>query len=131
MFPGSARAILRLTMFEDSWKPKPVPKDYVLVDELSEAAGVDRKSLQEWSRAGLLPRPQSSRGRGIVSKWPRIALEVAKVVRKYREQGFGLLEIRPYLIKAFGERILEVLPEPTIPTRKRGRKSATDSGSAT
>lgn len=117
-------------MFEDTWKPKPVPRDYVLVEELSEVAGVDRKSLLEWSRAGLLPKPQSSRGRGIVSKWPRIALELAKVVRKYREQGFGLLEIRPYLIKAFGERILEVLPEPTIPTRKRGRKTAAapDSG---
>ncbi|WAS94528.1 MerR family transcriptional regulator [Nannocystis punicea] len=117
-------------MFEDSWKPKPVPKDYVLVEELSEVAGVDRKSLLEWGRAGLLPKPQSSRGRGIVSKWPRIALELAKVVRKYREQGFGLLEIRPYLIKAFGERILEVLPEPTIPTRKRGRKPPAPSGSS-
>lgn len=124
MFAGTRRAILRAEMYEESWKPKPVPKDYVLVEELTEVAGVDRKSLLEWSRAGILPRPQSSRGRGIVSKWPRIALEIAKVVRKYREQGFGLLEIRPYLVKAFGERILEVLPEPTIPTRKRGKKTS-------
>lgn len=111
-------------MYEESWKPKPVPKDYVLVEELTEVAGVDRKSLLEWSRAGILPRPHSSRGRGIVSKWPKIALEIAKVVRKYREQGFGLLEIRPYLVKAFGEKILEVLPEPTIPTRKRGKRAS-------
>ena len=127
MFTDSQRATLRAEMFEETWKPKAVPKDYVLVEELSEVAGVDRKSLLEWGRAGLLPRPQSSRGRGIVSKWPRISLELAKVVRKYRAQGFGLLEIRPYLIKAFGERILEVLPEPTIPTRKRGRKAAASS----
>lgn len=123
MFPGSRRANLRAEMYEESWKPKPVAKDYVLVEELSEVAGVDRKSLLEWSRAGILPRPQSSRGRGIVSKWPRIALEIAKIVRKYREQGFGLLEIRPYLVKAFGEKILDVLPEPTLPTRKRGNKT--------
>lgn len=127
---GSKRATLRAAMYEESWKPKPVPRDWVLVEELSEVAGVDRKSLLEWSRAGLLPKPQSSRGRGIVSKWPRIALELAKVVRKYREQGFGLLEIRPYLVKAFGEKILEVLPEPTIPTRKRGRKAAAPEGPA-
>ena len=46
-------------MFEDTWKPKPVAKDYVLVEELSEVAGVDRKSLLEWSRAGLLPKPHT------------------------------------------------------------------------
>ena len=41
----------------------------MLTPAVSEAAGVDKKSLLEWVACGLLPPPLSARGRGIVSKW--------------------------------------------------------------
>jgi DNA-binding transcriptional MerR regulator len=103
---------LRSAMFEKTWAPKPIPDTYVLTPAVSEVAGVDKKSLLEWVACGLLPPPLSARGRGIVSKWPLITLELAKFVREYRDKGFALREIRPFLVKAFGPRILQVVEEP-------------------
>lgn len=108
----AAMQALRSAMFEKTWAPKPIPETYVLTPAVSEAAGVDKKSLLEWVACGLLPPPLSARGRGIVSKWPLITLELAKFVREYRDRGFALREIRPFLVKAFGPRILQVVEEP-------------------
>ena len=110
-------------MFEKTWAPKPLPETYVLTAAVAEAAGVDKKSLLEWVANGLLPPPLSARGRGIVSKWPIITLELAKFVREYREKGFAMREIRPLLVRAFGPRILKVVQEPR-PLRGKGRIAA-------
>jgi len=110
-------------MFEKTWAPKPIPETYVLTAAVEEVAGVDKKSLLEWVSNGLLPPPLSTRGRGIVSKWPVISLELAKFVREYREKGFALLEIRPMLVRAFGPRILKVVKEPR-PLRGKARVAA-------
>ena len=110
-------------MFEKTWAPKPLPETYVLTAAVAEAAGVDKKSLLEWVANGLLPPPLSARGRGIVSKWPIITLELAKFVREYREKGFAMREIRPLLVRAFGPRILKVVQEPR-PLRGKGRVAA-------
>ena len=107
-------------MFEKTWAPKPLPETYVLTAAVEEVAGVDKKSLLEWVANGLLPPPLSARGRGIVSKWPIITLELAKFVREYREKGFAMREIRPLLVRAFGPRILKVVQEPR-PLRGKGR----------
>ena len=114
---------LRSVMFEKTWAPKPIPETYMLTPAVSEAAGVDKKSLLEWVACGLLPPPLSARGRGIVSKWPLITLELAKFVREYRDKGFALREIRPFLVKAFGPRILQVVEEPR-PYRGRDKAKA-------
>ena len=110
-------------MFEKTWAPKPLPETYVLTAAVEEVAGVDKKSLLEWVANGLLPPPLSARGRGIVSKWPIITLELAKFVREYREKGFAMREIRPLLVRAFGPRILKVVQEPR-PLRGKGRVAA-------
>ncbi len=110
-------------MFEKTWAPKPIPETYVLTEAVTEVTGVDKKSLLEWVANGLLPPPLSARGRGIVSKWPIITLELGKFVREYREKGFALREIRPMLIKAFGPRILKVVQEPR-PYRGKDKAAA-------
>jgi len=102
-------------------EPKDLGKDFVTTEEVSEVAGVGRPSLYEWLREGLLPAPKTTGGRGIIAKWPPSTLKIAKFVRKQRELGFGLTEIRPRIIAAFGQTVLEVLSEPRGP-RARARK---------
>ena len=87
---------------------------------MSEVAGINRNSLYEWVREGLLPAPNTTGGRGIIAKWPLSTLVIAKFVRGQRELGFGLSEIRARVIEAFGEKILEVTAEPRGP-RARAR----------
>lgn len=107
---------------EDSSGPKPMGKDYATTEEVSAVAGVERTALYEWLREGLLPKPQTSGGRGIIAKWPLSTLQIAEFVRSQRDLAFGLKEIRPRLVQAFGEKILEVLAEPN----PRAGKKATD-----
>jgi hypothetical protein len=71
-----------------------------------------------------------ARGRGIVSKWPVITLELGKFVREYRDKGFALREIRPMLIKAFGPRILKVVQEPR-PYRGKDKAAAAEAAAST
>ena len=105
------------------WEPKPMGKDFATTEEVSEVAGVNRASLYEWVREGLLPAPKTTGGRGIIAKWPLSTLVIAKFVRSQRELGFGLTEIRARIIEAFGEKILEILDEPRGPrARARGGK---------
>jgi DNA-binding transcriptional MerR regulator len=84
----------RSDMTEEIWEPKPMGKDFVTTEEVSEVAGVNRNSLYEWVREGLLPAPKTTGGRGIIAKWPLSTLVIAKFVRSQRELGFGLPEIR-------------------------------------
>ena len=81
-------------------------------------------------RGGAL-EPLSARGRGIVSKWPLITLELAKFVREYRDKGFALREIRPFLVKAFRPRILQVVEEPRPYRGKDKAKAAAAAKTAT
>jgi|JI10StandDraft_1071094.scaffolds.fasta_scaffold1131956_2 DNA-binding transcriptional MerR regulator len=107
---------------EEIWEPKPMGKDFATTEEVSKVAGVERASLYEWVREGLLPAPQTTGGRGIIAKWPLATLKIAKFVRRQRALGFGLVEIRPRLIAAFGEKITTILSEPRGP-RARARQA--------
>ena len=98
------------------------PRDYATGDEVSAVAGVDRAALREWVRAGLLPRPQWTGGRGVIAKWPRSALKIAAFVRSQRELGFGLQDIRVRIVAAFGDKVLEVLAEPRSPRVQNKKK---------
>jgi excisionase family DNA binding protein len=109
-------------MEEDMWDPKPMGKDFATTEEVSKVAGVERASLYEWVREGLLPAPKTTGGRGIIAKWPLATLKIARFVRRQRELGFGLAEIRPRIIEAFGEKITTVLCEPRGP-RARTRRA--------
>ena len=99
-------------------------RDYVTGDHVSDVAGVDRAALREWVRAGLLPRPQWTGGRGVIAKWPRVSLKLAAFVRGQRELGFGLQDIRERIVAAFGEKVLEVLAEPRSPRGQNKKKTA-------
>ena len=111
-------------MTEETWKPKPLGKDYATTDEVMAVAGVERTALYEWLREGLLPEPKTTGGRGIIAKWPMITLTIAEFVRSQRDLAYGLPEIRPRIVAAFGEKILEVLAEPRGPRARAGKKSA-------
>ncbi len=113
-----------MEMDEDIWDPKPMGKDFVTTEEVSAVAGVERASLYEWVREGLLPAPKTTGGRGIIAKWPLATLKIAKFVRGQRELGFGLAEIRPRIIAAFGEKITTVLCEPRGPRARTRRAMA-------
>ena len=95
------------------------PRDYATTDEVSAAAGVERAALGEWVRAGLLPAPTWTGGRGVIAKWPRSALKIAAFVRGQRELGFGLQDIRARIVAAFGDKVLEVLAEPRVQNKKK------------
>lgn len=97
------------------------PRDYATTDEVAAVAGVARASLGEWVRAGVLPAPSWTGGRGVIAKWPRASLKIAAFVRDQRELGFGLPEIRARIVAAFGDKVLDLLAEPQ---KKSTRKLA-------
>jgi DNA-binding transcriptional MerR regulator len=97
--------------------------DYVNIYQVMTAAGVDRAALREWVRAGLLPKPEWTGGRGVLGKWPRVTLKIAAFVRGQRELGFGLQDIRVRIIAAFGDKVLEVLAEPHSPRVQNTKKA--------
>ncbi|MBZ5709642.1 hypothetical protein [Nannocystis pusilla] len=112
-------------MTDETWEIKPLGKDYATTEEVMDAGGVERGAIYEWMREGLLPKPRSTLGRGIIAKWPMIALDLAKFVRSQRDLAFGLPEIRPRIVAAFGEKILDVLAKPRGPRTRGGEKSTT------
>ena len=48
-------------------------KDFATTEEVSEVAGVERPSLYEWVREGLLPAPKTTGGAASSpsGRWPR------------------------------------------------------------
>lgn len=108
--------------------PKPLPRGFVTTDEVASAGGIERGSVQDWARAGLLPAPESAGGRGNFSRWHPVSVTLASFIREQRDQGFTIPEIRERIVMAFGERILEILAEPRksrseLAKAKRAKKS--------
>ena len=115
---------------DDFGTPKPLPRGFVTTDEVATAGGIERGSVQDWVRAGLLPVPESTGGRGNFSRWHPFSVTLAKFIREQRAQGFTIPEIRGRIVMAFGERILELLPPPRksrneLTKEKRAKKSRT------
>lgn len=101
----------------------PAARDYATTEEVSEVAGVERMALNLWVRAGLLPAPEWTGGRGVIAKWPLATLKIARFIRSQRDLGFGLQELRPRIIAAFGERVLGLLAEPHGPRAYKRKKA--------
>ncbi|WAS91836.1 hypothetical protein [Nannocystis punicea] len=88
------------------------PNIYATTEQVAAAGEIERGSVGDWVRAGLLPIPEGSGGRGNKSRFPLFAVTLAKFIREQRKQGFGLLDLRPIMVATFCPRILEVLPDP-------------------
>ena len=65
-------------------------------------AHVERQTLRQWVKRGLLPKARIvSDGHGVKSRWPRSALERARLVTELRAQLYTLDEI----VGIVGERL--------------------------
>ena len=52
---------------------------------LAEEANVERQTLRQWIKRGLLPPAKIvSDGNGVKSRWPRVALEQARFIKEMR-----------------------------------------------
>ncbi|MDC0716124.1 MerR family transcriptional regulator [Nannocystis bainbridge] len=101
---------------------KSLPNVYVLAEQVAGAGGIEKLSLTDWVRAGLLPKPEGTGGRGNRSRYPLYAVTCAHFVKGQREMGFSLAELRPQLIVKFGKKVVELLAEPRQ-SRNEARKS--------
>ncbi|WAS91854.1 MerR family transcriptional regulator [Nannocystis punicea] len=101
------------------------PNVYVPAEQVAGAGGIEKLSLTDWVRAGLLPKPEGSGGRGNKSRYPLYAVTCASFVKGQREMGFSLAEIRPQLTVKFGKKIVELLAEPRQ-SRNDARKNRLD-----
>lgn len=64
---------------------------------------VERQTLRQWVKRGLLPKPKIvSDGNGVKSRWPRAALERARLVTEMRAQLYSLDEIAKMLDERLG-----------------------------
>ncbi|MEZ4385492.1 MAG: MerR family transcriptional regulator [Nannocystaceae bacterium] len=68
--------------------------EYARTAEVAEAAGVSRQTLRAWVKRGLLPEPTLlAKGRGVWSRWPLEAVEIARFIRAQRDKDYTLDEI--------------------------------------
>lgn len=110
-------------MTAEIWEPKEMGKDFVTTEEVSEVAGVNRNSLYEWVREGLLPAPKTTGGRGIIAKWPLATLTIAKFVRSQRDLGFGLPRSGSASSRRSARRSSSIWTSPEVRDHGRGRVS--------
>ena len=74
--------------------------DFATTEELMAAAGVVRRTIQQWTKSGLLPKPtlvSLGNPRGAFHRYPREAVERAAWIRGQREAGYTLQEIKAKL----------------------------------
>ncbi|MDC0716136.1 hypothetical protein [Nannocystis bainbridge] len=88
------------------------PNIYATTDQVAGAGEIERGTVGDWVRAGLLPAPGGSGGRGNKARFPLFAVTLAKFIREQRKQGFGLPDLRPIMVATFCPRILELLAPP-------------------
>lgn len=85
---------------------------FVASEQVADVGGIEKNTLSDWVRAGLLPMPEGTGGRGNRSRYPLFAVPLAQFVQQQRKMGFGIPDIRPQMPLAFGQEILELLAEP-------------------
>ena len=108
-------------MSRRSRQPEP---PFATTDELVEITHVERQTLRQWVRRGLLPKPKIvSDGNGVKSRWPRSALERARFVTEMRAQLYSLDEIVVLMQERLG-----IADEPAIGAKKADGSDKTGVG---
>ena len=83
-----------------SKKPEP---QFATTEELVAITNVERQTLRQWVKRGLLPSAKIiSDGNGVKSRWPREALERARFIKEMRAQLYSLDEIKPMVDERWG-----------------------------
>lgn len=72
------------------------------IGELAEATGVTRETIRFYERVGVLPRPART-GAGDYRRYTRADTERVRFVRRARDLGFDLDEVRGLLALAAGD----------------------------
>lgn len=82
---------------------RPKERPFASTEELLEITQVTRRSLYEWVRLGVLPKPRiMSDGNGVYSRWPKVAIDHARFIVEQRKLGYALDEIRPMVHARWG-----------------------------
>lgn len=82
---------------------RPKERPFASTEELLEITQVTRRSLYEWVKLSVLPRPRvMSDGNGVYSRWPKVAIDHAHFVIEQRKLGYALDEIRPMVHARWG-----------------------------
>lgn len=77
-----------------------VSDEFATTDELMAAAGVVRRTIQQWTKAGLLPAPtfvSLGNPHGAFHRYPAWAVEQVKWIMSKRKAGHTLKEIKAML----------------------------------
>lgn len=101
--------------------PKKPEPPFATTEEMVAITNVERQTLRQWVRRGLLPPAKIvSDGNGVKSRWPRVALEQARFIKEMRAQLYSLDEILPMVLERWG----------TDPSSTRGAATGTSAGGA-
>jgi DNA-binding transcriptional MerR regulator len=83
--------------------PKKPEPPFATTEEMVAITNVERQTLRQWVRRGLLPPAKIvSDGNGVKSRWPRVALEQARFIKEMRAQLYSLDEILPMVLERWG-----------------------------
>lgn len=83
--------------------PKKPEPPFATTEELVAITNVERQTLRQWVKRGLLPPAKIvSDGNGVKSRWPREALERARFIQEMRAQLYSLDEIKPMILERWG-----------------------------
>lgn len=101
--------------------PKKPEPPFATTEEMVAITNVERQTLRQWVRRGLLPPAKIvSDGNGVKSRWPRVALEQARFIKEMRAQLYSLDEILPMVLERWA----------TGPASTRGAAAGTSAGGA-
>lgn len=70
----------------------------MLIGQLSKITGCSRDTIRYYEKIGLLVIPKSSRMDNNYKDYPEQAVHTLKIIRKYKDLGFTLEEIRELLV---------------------------------
>lgn len=70
----------------------------MLIGELSRRSGFSKDTIRYYEKIGLLIVPKTARNDNNYKCYPEEALHTLKAIRKYKELGFTLEEIREMLV---------------------------------
>jgi DNA-binding transcriptional MerR regulator len=105
--------------------PKKPEPPFATTEEMVAITNVERQTLRQWVRRGLLPPAKIvSDGNGVKSRWPRVALEQARFIKEMRAQLYSLDEILRWCSSA-GRPVLPRHVAPPQEHRRAGQAART------